>query len=315
MGFHVGDYVRFLNERQEGFVTRIISSDIIGVTIDGDFEIPVAAKEIVLVAKEEIRPENDEKNYIVEFSEKTITSTKGIYFAFIPDSKVKNLLQIQLINNTGYEVLYSFSTLRNKQFEGHASGKASAKSFNNLINISQSDFNDWPAFHFQLIQHLNGEFYPSQPIVRELKIKAKNFASSFGNLPLIKGEGYCFQLDDEIQTYSAENIENAFFKPNQKSATLFIPPAEVDLHAESFIENWNLLDGGEILKQQLQYFQQCMDAALVHNFKSIVFIHGVGNGILRHEIQKKLSKNGLIKTFKDARKEKFGYGATEVVLK
>ena len=315
MAFHVGDYVRFLNERQEGFVTKIISANVVGVTIDGDFEIPIATNEIVLVAKEEVREESNATNQVINFTEKTITARKGIYLAFIEDNKVKNLLQIQLINNTGYDLLYSFSTFKLKQFEGHSSGKINPKTVNNLINISQSDFNEWPSFHIQLIQHLNGEFHPMQPLVRELKIKAKNFAASFGILPLTKAEGYCFQLDDEVQTYTAETITTNFFKNTPKQNSLFIPDSEVDLHAESFIENWNELNGADILVQQINYFQQCLDAAIVHNFKSIIFIHGVGNGILRHEIQKKLSNNGLIKTFKDARKEKFGYGATEVILK
>jgi dsDNA-specific endonuclease/ATPase MutS2 len=47
----------------------------------------------------------------------------------------------------------------------------------------------------------------------------------------------------------------------------------------------------------------------------IVFIHGVGNGILRMEIHKRLGKHAYVQFFKDAMKEKFGYGATLVKLK
>jgi dsDNA-specific endonuclease/ATPase MutS2 len=47
----------------------------------------------------------------------------------------------------------------------------------------------------------------------------------------------------------------------------------------------------------------------------ITFIHGVGNGIMRMEIHKRLSKNPQVQFFKDAMKEKFGYGATLVKLK
>ena len=47
--YKIGDYVRFLNEKQEGVVTRIIDHQLVGVTIDGDFEITVLANEIVLV--------------------------------------------------------------------------------------------------------------------------------------------------------------------------------------------------------------------------------------------------------------------------
>jgi dsDNA-specific endonuclease/ATPase MutS2 len=69
------------------------------------------------------------------------------------------------------------------------------------------------------------------------------------------------------------------------------------------------------LKIQLAYFNTTLDAAIVHQLPEIVFIHGAGNGILRHELHKLLSKNNKIQTFMDARKEKFGYGATKAILK
>jgi dsDNA-specific endonuclease/ATPase MutS2 len=49
--------------------------------------------------------------------------------------------------------------------------------------------------------------------------------------------------------------------------------------------------------------------------QEITFIHGVGNGTLRHQIHKQLSQMAEQLTFKDAQKEKFGYGATKVVFK
>jgi dsDNA-specific endonuclease/ATPase MutS2 len=47
----------------------------------------------------------------------------------------------------------------------------------------------------------------------------------------------------------------------------------------------------------------------------IIFIHGAGNGTLRKEIHRQLSRNKDIKFFEEAQKEKFGYGATLVRLK
>ena len=55
--------------------------------------------------------------------------------------------------------------------------------------------------------------------------------------------------------------------------------------------------------------------AIVHKLPSIIFIHGAGNGTLRYEIQKIITKHKQVKTYMDAHKERYGYGATEVVLK
>ena len=43
MQFKLGDFVRFVDENIEGYITRIIDKDTIGVTDSNDFEIPVQA--------------------------------------------------------------------------------------------------------------------------------------------------------------------------------------------------------------------------------------------------------------------------------
>jgi dsDNA-specific endonuclease/ATPase MutS2 len=71
----------------------------------------------------------------------------------------------------------------------------------------------------------------------------------------------------------------------------------------------------DILAFQLQVFEQRLDEAIVAGASEVVFIHGVGNGVLRNEVQKRLSKHPHVEYFKDAKKEKFGYGATLAKIK
>ena len=70
-----------------------------------------------------------------------------------------------------------------------------------------------------------------------------------------------------------------------------------------------------MLRLQIETFQDHLDRALAANMHEIVFIHGVGSGMLRKEIHKLLSRNKDIKFYEEAQKEKFGYGATRVRLK
>lgn len=58
-----------------------------------------------------------------------------------------------------------------------------------------------------------------------------------------------------------------------------------------------------------------MDQAILAGLDEIIFVHGVGNGTLKTKIHKILSDSNSIKFYKDARKEKFGYGATLVQIK
>ena len=94
------------------------------------------------------------------------------------------------------------------------------------------------------------------------------------------------------------------------------PPHEVDLHLEALRpDSTEELSNTAILRLQLDAFEDALSRALATNMHEIVFIHGMGNGVLRKEIHRQLSRNKDIKFFEDARKEKFGFGATLVRLK
>ena len=71
----------------------------------------------------------------------------------------------------------------------------------------------------------------------------------------------------------------------------------------------------DILKVQMGFFEKNLENAVIGNERFITFIHGIGNGTLRHMIHKYLSQYPHIKYYEDAQKEKFGYGATKVFLK
>ncbi|MDQ3395598.1 MAG: Smr/MutS family protein, partial [Bacteroidota bacterium] len=92
------------------------------------------------------------------------------------------------------------------------------------------------------------------------------------------------------------------------------PPSEVDLHIEMLVGNHGNMSNGEILQLQISTFEKLLDQAIASGMDEITFIHGSGNGVLKNAIHKKLSKLPGIKFFKDAKKEKFGYGATTVGL-
>jgi dsDNA-specific endonuclease/ATPase MutS2 len=113
----------------------------------------------------------------------------------------------------------------------------------------------------------------------------------------------------------AQQLKESFYKSAEEKIAVTKPAREIDLHIEKLRDDHEFLNSAEMLKIQLEYFNKALDSAIVHQLPDIVFIHGAGNGTLRHEIQKVLSKHNKVQTFMDANKEKFGYGATRVMLK
>ena len=87
---------------------------------------------------------------------------------------------------------------------------------------------------------------------------------------------------------------------------------EVDLHMEQLVPSTRNLDTFDILNYQLRHAKGKLEWAIAKRISKIIFIHGVGDGILKKELL------GLLKRypvrFTDASFKKYGYGATEVSL-
>ncbi len=92
-------------------------------------------------------------------------------------------------------------------------------------------------------------------------------------------------------------------------------PEIVDLHAEEILGDTTGMSNGEILEAQLARFTLSLDLALNNNRGGrIVFIHGVGNGKLKHELQKTLRNKYPRVRYQDASFKEYGYGAMMVFL-
>lgn len=91
------------------------------------------------------------------------------------------------------------------------------------------------------------------------------------------------------------------------------PYMEVDLHSHMLIESERGLSNGEILEIQLDHFRSSMDEARDKRIRKIVFVHGVGRGVLREELRKYLRGFPMVE-YGNADFRIYGGGATEVRL-
>ena len=90
--------------------------------------------------------------------------------------------------------------------------------------------------------------------------------------------------------------------------------AEVDLHIDMLTERPADLTPHEAFEMQMHYFRLCMNHAFANKMKKVTFIHGVGKGILKDEINKELKQYDNVHFF-EAPMSKYGVGATEVYFK
>ncbi len=89
---------------------------------------------------------------------------------------------------------------------------------------------------------------------------------------------------------------------------------EVDLHIHQLVDNERELTSHDKFRIQVEYFERKLQFALANNLHRVVFIHGVGAGVLKHEICRLLDEVYHLEHF-DATFQKYGFGATEVLIR
>ena len=88
---------------------------------------------------------------------------------------------------------------------------------------------------------------------------------------------------------------------------------EVDLHLEELVEFPSKLDDWQKLHTQMQHVKNCLGAATAKRIKRLVFIHGIGTGVLKTELHNYLSGFENVE-FKQGDFNTYGSGATEVTI-
>jgi hypothetical protein len=327
---NIGDRVRLLYHKQEGIITKFLPNDMVEVEIEEGFRIPVLRSELVVIAREEniVFGKNGKKPQAMGAASATaevkVWSEIGLYIAFVPFNDQQ--LAVYLLNNTDVQVMFTFGESNNGSYNGIAFGTLQRRSSQKVHEVSLQNFEKWSPILIQalLFKHGYGSF--KEPVCKKMKFTAETFFKNQKQAPILDQVGYVFQIDQEpplpikSEAIRPEIIKESMLYSNRHDVPAKVvvasrPKIEVDLHIERLTEKSAVMNSKQILQLQLDTFEKQLDNAIMAGIEKVIFIHGVGNGVLRNEIHKKLSKHALVEYFQDAQKEKFGYGATSVKLK
>lgn len=312
MKYKLGEFVRFVEERREGYITRIIDDATIAVTDEDGFEIPVLASQVTRVHGQSI----DDDTIKQGSPEKAVEFiTNGIFIAVMPDKKAGAVVHFNLINTTSYKLLATLSTEKLHKFKGEFNGIIKPGSAVQMYSASLNEMDQWPRFHFQALLYADEGIELKKPIEFSEKFRGKDFSGTKKNSTYLEQPAWLIELDSIEPIIDPQKLKESFYKPAVEKQQVEKPGKEIDLHIEKLRDDYQFLNSSEILDIQLAHFGKCIDAAIVHKLPSTIFIHGSGNGTLRNEIYKVISKHPQVKTFMDAHKERFGYGATEMFFK
>jgi len=350
MGIKVGDKVKFLNATGGGVVNKIIDSRLVSVAIEGGFEIPVQASELLVIEPVDAgsrffhesfkAPDTPEASALSEnpsdspevLPKNVINSRRSedIFLVFVPhDQKwlITGNLDVFLINNTSYDVLYNHFR---KEDEGNWSGinygSLGAGTRLLIATITRDELPLWTDGCLQFLFHKEKCNKVPSPFHADFSITGRKFYTeqNYRDSIYVTGKGIVVK----ITTLSLETI--AKDAPRSHSVSTgndiinsddFIlrhktgdREAEVDLHIHEITDEASSFEKVEILEYQKNYFVRCLESAIACGFLKVIFIHGGGNGVLRDVLLDILKKHEGIEVF-DAPMQKYGAGAIEVHIR
>ncbi|WP_339707296.1 Smr/MutS family protein [Algoriphagus aquimarinus] len=312
---NIGDRVRLLHGNEEGIIRKISSSGRMQIEIEDGFIIPALKSELVLINAAE-------KQYFGEkpVEEKEIDTPipisgpkdQGLYLAFVPINDQS--LSLYLINDSRQAYLAHASEVfgtNQRTLLAATLNAGEAKKFDDRL---LKEMDEWPAFLLRFIPIHNTLEKAIPAFERQLKMKATQFFKHLSKAPRLDKTAYIFPLEQTTKELDirALNQELDEIRPKSETPKTPKPARSIDLHIEKLATDPKGMSNSEILRVQLESFDRNLDQAMVSGMDEITFIHGIGNGVLRKEIHKRLSQLQNIKYFQDTQKDQWGYGATLV---
>ena len=293
--------------------------------------------EIPVKAEPEPEPEvidNDRISSIVQRGDGPVMPS-GVYLAWTPRDQQRLLsgrMDVYLVNNTSFDILYSFS-LKNSEgiFSGIDYGSVPSGSKLVIESIVRDDIGMWSNGVIQVIFFAEENEKVLMPVSATFRIKGSVFyqEGSYHETRFLASQKAIVYTVCELNripsTYEHILNEKENREPLPAAAERFRPEtlidqyrisaneAEADLHISALRKDYASLSPHEILTIQMGFFERILESAIAFKYRSVVFIHGIGNGTLKQAIIQRLAEYEDIE-FRTASFAKYGNGAIELII-
>lgn len=213
MSFNLGDFVRFVDENIEGYITRIIDKDTLGVTDANDFEIPVLASKVTLVHGD--IPDNDiVSNKPAAVVPEAVFVKDGVFLGLVTDQHSNSVAHFHLVNESSYQLLASLTTEKGDHFKGEFAAIVPPHATKKIYSAQLGDIQIWPKFRLEVLFNTPANAEPKAPIVYHERLKGKDLSVAKEEIALLKQKGWLIRLDnDKPETLiDPEKLKESFFR-------------------------------------------------------------------------------------------------------
>lgn len=264
----------------------------------------------------------------------------SLYLAFVPidiRKMTETRFEVYLVNDCNYHIHYSLATLEGQSLTLRAAGEIEPNMQVYVEEIGREDLNDMLRLAVQAVAYKRDMSYmPKPPVDVRLRLEPVKFykVHTFEDTPYFDRPALVYTLierDVPRRPVAAapQQIEAGDLyarpreeEPKKKEAGQAAPARSgkpdgetvVDLHITELTDSTQGMTHADILDYQMLKFRQVMDAHIRQRGKKIIFIHGKGDGVLRHALIQALQKEYRQCRYQDASFREYGYGATQVII-
>jgi hypothetical protein len=333
--YEIGDKIIVLHSDEEGKVVDIINDKMVMIEVRGvkfpaymdQIDFPYfkmfTSKKIVEKKKIHIDDVRKEK----QASRKKVAD--GVFISMVPvydkdifgDEYVQKL-KIYLINHNeeDYRFAYNLRFLHESHFE--LSSELRGLNDFYLHDIEVADISDNPFFDFEF-SLVKPNAKKNDFLEKQLKLRGKQLFKKMEEIHEKNEPSFSYELfihypdkivEPKLDLSKLGNAGYKIYDASKIKSNIPQPRSVVDLHIDKLVDFWEQMSSAEIIELQMSTFEKHLDLAKLHQMQSIIFIHGIGEGILKNELHERLRHKKYVKSFVNQYHHLYGYGATEVYL-
>lgn len=310
MDFKVGEKVRFLHDKSEGVIQRILKQGEVEVLVDDFVEMIVSNKDLVKI-------DRGERNLRQEVKEEEAKDAPPKTISKLPPElaivRKDGFFEMWMLNPSDYEIYYTLHLKIRTKIHALNGGLVEPNENSFLRKIDKGEFYDSKTLFIQVLKFRktdSAEIIP--PIHLELPLKFKILKKEPKLIEELNAEGHRFVLESKPESAKMGTDESGGTTLKVEPPSYTEPEEIVDLHIEKLVDDIFGMDSDTMLRIQVEHFEKALQSAVLFKKPRIIFIHGIGTGKLKKEIHRRLDENQFVRNFRLADPVNYGNGATEV---
>lgn len=265
----------------------------------------------------------------------------SVYLAFVPQDQQSlstTKFDAYIVNDSNYFIQFSYLSAEGASWHQRSVSEVEPNTKLLLEEFSYADLNDLQHIAVQLFAYKHEKNFLLKPVVDcQLRIDTVKFykLNTFRENDFFEQNALLYTIIENDRPsrpiiIDAEGLKQQMYsKPEkiQPARVKGVPKPEpkakkllkedkivVDLHANEVLETTTGMSNSDILEYQMNIFRNTLEEYKERKGQKIIFIHGKGEGVLRHAIIHELNYKYKKYRYQDASFREYGYGATQVTI-